>query len=363
MLAPNAFKGSLDAFEVCSYLSAGLAGTPYTLYPLPAGDGGDGTAAILAYYLKASPVPIEVQDPIGRLHQTVYYRRGDLALIELASICGLKHLKKSEYDVYQTHTAGLGRAINQARESGVRRIWLCAGGSASIDGGSGALCEMGLQISKSSNFYSNHILEIERIHPSDLKEKFKNIAFTVLCDVDTPLCGPQGAAALFGPQKGASAKQIVLLNQKLKNYASLLSGYAGKEVSAIKHGGAAGGIAAAFAALLNARLVSGSAYYLHYSGFNQILPQCSWVITGEGHLDKQSLYGKIPGVIAKICKRNKVNLLAVCGSAESGIKDFNRVYELVSYAPSTEEAILHPESYFPLLCKEIKNYLLSCFHP
>ena len=123
---------------------------------------------------------------------------------------------------------------------------------------------------------------------------------------------------------------------------------------------AAGGIAAAFAALLNAELVSGSAYYLHYSGFNKLLSHCAWVITGEGHLDKQSLYGKIPGVIAKICKQNKVNLLAVCGSAESGIEDFNRIFELVSYAPSTTEAILHPELYFPAICQEIKNYLFAC---
>lgn len=229
LLAPNAFKGSLDAFEVCSYLAAGLADPRYTLYPLPAGDGGDGTAAILAYYLKATPVQLEAQDPIGRFHKTTYYRIGDLALIELASICGLKHLKESEYNVYQAHTAGLGRAINHAQENGVRRIWLCVGGSASIDGGSGALQEMGLQLFKSSDHYSNHILEIESINPHDLKEKFKDIAFTVLCDVDTPLCGPQGAAALFGPQKGASAKQISLLDQKLKNYASLLSAYSTKK--------------------------------------------------------------------------------------------------------------------------------------
>ncbi|WP_298613049.1 glycerate kinase [uncultured Odoribacter sp.] len=357
LLAPNAFKGSLDAFEVCSQLVHGLSG--YTLYSLPAGDGGDGTAAILASYLKATPVPIQAQDAIGRLHDTFYYRTGDLAIIELASICGLKLLHKSEYNVYQAHTAGLGRTVNHALENGVRKIWLCVGGSASIDGGSGALQEMGLQEIKSSDYYSNPILEIESIHSDYLKEKFKNIVFTVLCDVDTVLCGPRGAAAVFGPQKGASAEQISLLDHKLEKYASLLSESSGKEISGLKHGGAAGGIAAAFAALLNAELVSGSEFYLHYSGFNRLLTQSKWVITGEGHIDQQSLYGKIPGVIAKICRRQGINVLAVCGSAETGMKGFDQIFELVSHAPSATEAILHPERYFPALCREIKKYLLS----
>lgn len=355
ILAPNAFKGSLEAPEVCKILSDGLSGGDVQVISLPLGDGGDGTAAIIASYLHAAVVRIKTKDALGRPNDSVYYRAGDMAIIELAAICGLKQLLPEEYDILNANTAGLGIAICHAVENGVREIILCIGGSASVDGGSGALAEMGLNIVKSGNRYRNHIIECESVNPGNLKEKFKDIKFLIWCDVDNTLCGPEGAALVFGPQKGASVSQVSLLDRKLLRFSGLLLSTTGKEVTTLKHGGAAGGVAASFAALLNAELVSGSRHCIQLSGFEDLLEQAQLVITGEGKTDKQSLYGKIPGEVALLCRRNHIPVYAVTGIAEPGINLFDRLYVMSIYAGTPDRSMRLPEHYLRLIAREIKK--------
>lgn len=357
IIAPNAFKGSLDASEICRIVSSEISSIPVPILSLPVGDGGDGTASLLAAYLKASPVAIRTCDALGRPRSSFFYQKGTQAIIELAEICGLKLLKPDEYDILNAHTAGLGIAVQEAVRLGAREILLCVGGSASVDGGTGALQAMGLKFRKSGSVYKNEVIEIEDIYLDDLYKKFKDIQMTVLCDVTNKLCGSQGAARVFGPQKGASSQQVLLLENSLQKFADILYRHTGIEAARLCHGGAAGGIAASFAALFQARLVSGAEYCLTLAKFNELLDEETLVITGEGNIDSQSLHGKIPGVIAAKCRRKKAGLVAIAGNADPTIKEFDRIFRLLDYAPSLKDSMEHPEYYIQLACQDLKKYL------
>ena len=360
ILAPNAFKGSLNAFEFCKILSAELEECGLHTVSLPMGDGGDGTAEIIAYYLEATPVTTPTRDALGREHLASYYLKGDTAIIELAEACGLKHLKREEYDILNTNTSGFGILINHAISRGAKELILCVGGSASVDGGTGALREMGLTIVKEQEIYRNDIVDIKEINTDVLQQRFKDICITILCDVDNPLCGPEGAAAVFAPQKGASQEQVVMLEQQLHEWANLLKVHTGQEVLQLKHGGAAGGITAAMYTLLGANLVSGSEFCLSLSHFHDLLPHAGVVITGEGKIDVQSLYGKIPGTIASLCREQKIPVYAVVGLAEKQvIPFFDKVFTMTQYARSVHDSIVNAPNYLKIIAQAIIDSLYS----
>lgn len=360
ILAPNAFKGSLDAFEFCKILSTEFEECGLHTISLPMGDGGDGTAEIIAYYLKAYPVKISTQDALGRERLASYYLKGNIAIIELAEACGLKHLKKEEYDIFNANTAGFGILINHAISQGAKELILCVGGSASVDGGTGALREMGLTIVKEHEICKNDIVDIKEINTDILHQRFKDIRITILCDVDNPLCGPEGAAVVFGPQKGASQEQVVMLERQLYKWANLLKLHTKQEVLHLKHGGAAGGITAAMHALLGARLVSGSEFCLSLSHFHDLLPHACVVITGEGKIDTQSLCGKIPGTIATLCRKQKIPVYVVVGLAErQAIPFFDKVFTMTRYARSVHDSIVNAPYYLKTIAQTIIDSLYS----
>lgn len=354
LLAPNAFKGSLNAFDFCKIAASGFEECGLSTVSLPLGDGGDGTAEIIAWYIGATPVETMTKDALGRERKASYYVRENTAIIELAAACGLKHLKREEYDILNANTAGFGILINHAIAHGAKELILCVGGSASVDGGIGALREMGLPIVNESNTYKNYITDIKDFTIDNLQQKFKDIHITILCDVDNPLYGPEGAAAVFGPQKGASPEQVILLDKQLLRFADLLYAKTGKEVHHLKHGGAAGGITASMYALLNARLVSGSAYCLSLSRFQEHLSQAAIVITGEGKIDVQSLYGKIPGTVASLCKEQGIPVYAIAGLADKqAISSFDKVFTLIQFARSVHDSITNAPHYLKIATQAV----------
>lgn len=359
LLAPNAFKGSLDAREFCRILTEEL--TSPLLYPLslPMCDGGDGTAGIIAFYLQAYPIVTDSYDALGRKHQVTYYRKENTAILDLAEICGLKHLKPEEYDVLNASTAGLGIVLKEIVGNGCKQIVLGLGGSASIDGGTGALREMGLKIVKTRHLYNNDLIDIKEINSEQLKLKFKDIDWFILCDVNNPLLGPEGAPSVFGPQKGASHLQISLLDDTLRHYAGLLFRDSGKDVTNLKHGGAAGGVAAAFSALLNARLVSGAEYCLQLSGFEKYLKHARCVITGEGKLDTQTFCGKIPGEIVRLCRLSHVPVCAIAGLSDPLPGVFDQIYTLASYAGNLTDSLRYPDRYLRLIARDLQKNILK----
>lgn len=359
ILAPNAFKGSLEAPEFCRIMAEELNSPSLRILSLPMCDGGDGSASITASYLQATPVHETAWDALGREHEVTYYQKETTAIVDLAEVCGLRGLNREEYDVMNANTAGLGIILNKAVKKGCKRILLGVGGSASIDGGTGALKEMGLKIVKQSSVYRNDLLEIKEIDSTLLNKNFKDIEWIILCDVENPLYGPQGAPAVFGPQKGATTLQISRLDQQLRFYRDLLLSNTGKDVESLKYGGAAGGIAAAFAALLNAQLVSGAEYCLGLSDFRNRLEQANLVITGEGKLDSQTLCGKLPGVIAALCSEKSIPVIAVAGISESFPHAFTKTYSLVDYAENLAASIRQPGYYLRFVARDIKKNILK----
>ena len=362
LLAPNAFKGCMSAFSFCSILGQALNERGFNSIPLPLGDGGDGTAEIIAHYLQADAVRAKVPDALGRLHEATYYMRGKTAIIELAEACGIKLLKRKERDVLNANTQGMGTLVNHALQCGARDFILCVGGSASVDGGLGALVEMGLE-AEIEGGQRNYLLGVKRLHVDSLRNKFSGIRFTILCDVENPLVGPTGSAAVFGPQKGATPEQVALLDSLLSEYADMLQASTGHDVIRMPMGGAAGGITASFRALLDADLVSGADYCLSISHFDERLAEVQAVVTGEGHLDSQSLGGKIPGTVARVCKAHDMPVYAVAGVAEKEAAScFNYVLTFSSLAASTADSIKNAPYYLKLMAEPLIDAFYSGFH-
>ena len=353
LLAPNAFKGCMSAFSFCSVLSSALEERGFHAVSLPLGDGGDGTAEIVARYMGAEATQTETPDALGRLHKATYYMRGQTAIIELAEACGIKLLRRKEYDVLNTNTRGVGTLVNDALRRGAKEFVLCVGGSASVDGGLGALMEMGLDAEIEGNA-GNGLLGLKHIEARRLWKNFQGTRFTILCDVDNPLVGPTGAAAVFGPQKGASPEQIFMLERQLNHYADLLQGATGSDFRHIPMGGAAGGITASFQALLGADLVAGADYCLSLSRFEERMTEAQAVVTGEGHLDRQSLRGKIPGTVARACRAHGMPVYAVAGMAEPEMAAyFDGVFTLSAIASSAADSIQNAPYYLKLIAEPL----------
>ena len=216
---------------------------------------------------------------------------------------------------------------------------------------------MGLTIVNNSQ-NRNYITDIKRINTELLQQKFKEIHITILCDVDNSICGPEGAAAGVAPQKGASREQVVMLDKQLGLWSDLLRQNTGKDVTRLRHGGAAGGITAAMYALLNAQLVSGSEYCLTLSRFHDYLLQAGVVITGEGKIDLQSFYGKIPGTIANFCQKQNIPVYAVVGLAEKQVLPrFDKVFTMSQYARSVQDSIKNAPYYLKIIAQAIVDTL------
>ncbi len=359
ILAPNAFKGSLTAMDFCHILAKTFQDSPFHTIQLPMFDGGDGTASVISFYLDAVPHKFVAEDALNRPHKITYYTKGDTAIVDLADVCGLKFLKPEEYDVLNANTRGLGMVLLHLIQEGYKSIILGLGGSASVDGGLGALEAMGMEIKRTGHRYRNPLLELGDFDATLLKERFADTELLVLCDVNNPLYGPQGAAHVFAPQKGASPQQKVLLEERMTQYAGLLKDKTCIDPQRIDRTGAAGGVAAAFRAILNASLISGADYCLHVSNFYHLLSGASCVITGEGKLDSQSLCGKLSGQIAALCKQYSKPVFAIAGLAGQPLPDFTEIFTLASYAPDLQESINRPKVYLRHVAKDLKKNIVK----
>jgi len=319
LIAPNAFKNSLDATTAAKAIQRGLQRSnlacTYTRFPV--GDGGDGTAALLIQHFNGISTETLVQDPLGRNITASYglVDSGKTAIIEMADASGLRLLKSSEYDPLHATTFGTGQLIAHAIESGATKIILCIGGSATVDGATGILRALGYRFLDSGG---NELVDPGSLHL--LTDYFKpetdilsNVQFIVLCDVLNPLLGRNGSAAVFGPQKGARPEDIPILEAGLASLRTLILDKNHIDIGTITHGGAAGGIAAGLYGMLDAQLENGIDYFLSVTGFENEVIKASLVITGEGSLDRQTLEGKAPAGVAKKAKEFNVPVIGFGG--------------------------------------------------
>ncbi|MFT4152775.1 glycerate kinase [Parafilimonas sp.] len=321
LITPNAFKNSLDATAVAKAIGEGLQQSKLqcVIEYFPIGDGGDGTAALIIQKQNGNIVHAEVHDALGRKINTAYglIDNDKTAVIELADASGIKLLKTNELDPLQATTFGTGELIQHALDKNVSRIILCIGGSATVDGGAGMLQALGLKFlddkEKEIKIIPQDLPLLNSIDVAGFDKRILACELVVLCDVENTLLGDNGAAKIFGPQKGATNDDIIKLEAALIAFNAITLKQTGIDMPAIKHGGAAGGVAAGLSAYCNAKLVNGIEYFLSITGFEKALQKADIVVTGEGKIDAQTLRGKGPYGVAEKAKEKNIPVIGVAG--------------------------------------------------
>lgn len=321
LISPNAFKNSLNAEDAAFAIRDGLmqSNLPCTYNCFPIGDGGDGTADLIIKKCGGIIVTTEVHDPLGRIVDATFglIDSGKTAIIEMANASGLRLLKHSELNPLQATSFGTGEQIRIALDKGATKIIIGMGGSATVDGGTGILQALGIRFlnaaGESLSVLPEALTQLTTVDVSDLDKRIFDCEVIIICDVDNYLLGEKGAAAIFGPQKGASHEVVIKLEASLKRLSQVAFHQTGKNISNIKYGGTAGGAAAGLYAFLNAELVNGIDYYLQLTDFDKALRQADLVITGEGSIDKQTLQGKGPFGVAFKAKSKNIPVIALAG--------------------------------------------------
>jgi glycerate 2-kinase len=370
LFAPNAFKNSLDAAAVAAAIEKGFRQSrlSFTGVCFPVGDGGDGTAKLICERFSGTSLSVIVENPLGKKIQASFglIDEGRTAVIELADASGLRLLQADEYDPLHISSRGAGQLIKTALDRAVKKIILGLGGSATVDGGAGILEALGIRfLDKQKNQIQalpSHFADLGDIDLSGLDRRLENIELIVLCDVENKLLGPEGAAAVFGPQKGAAKDDIRKLEAGLTVFRDIALEKTGKDMGSIKHGGAAGGTAAGLSVFLGARLVSGIEYFLDLTGFEEALQKAQLVITAEGSIDIQTLQGKAPFGVARRAKKKNIPVIGLAGKVpldrETPLENYFDILMAIGHEPmEMEKAIRYTENNLIRMGKAIGNLL------
>ncbi len=329
VVACDSFKGSLTAREASSAVADGVRavlGDSVSAVCVPVADGGEGTVEMIAGALGGEIVTVEVADPLGRpvvANYAIVRLKGEdvpTAVIELAQASGLTRLSAEERNPLVTSTRGTGQLIVDAYSRGCRRFMIGLGGSATNDGGAGILQALGVRfIGEDGNELTDGgaaLADLDWIDTSLMRSDIMRCRFTVLCDVDNPLVGSRGASVVFAPQKGASQADVARLDYALGRYGRCLRSLTGEDVASMPGAGAAGGAAVAFIAFFDSVLVPGITTALNMVGFDRIISDASLIITGEGHLDAQTLSGKAPFGVLEAGKGAGIPVIALAGGVD-----------------------------------------------
>lgn len=352
LIAPDKFKGTLTAPEVAEAVAAGLrqARPDLELRLAPVADGGDGTvdAALAAGYARMT---VPVSGPTGYPVDTEIAYDGDTAVVELASASGLALLDPDDLDALGASSDGTGEALLAALSTGAQRIVLGVGGSACTDGGAGLLTVLGARILDANGNPvapgGGPLADVGEIDLSGLDPRIGEVELILASDVNNPLTGPNGAAHVYGPQKGANPEQVELLDTALARYAQAMRAAGGRDVAEQPGAGAAGGVGFAALAALGATMRPGVDVVLDLVGFHERLDGAGLVITGEGALDEQTLHGKAPAGVAARAIQAGIPVIAIAGRcdltqerlAEAGI---DAAYALLDVEPDPQRCMADP---------------------
>lgn len=323
VIASDSFKGSLTSVEVAQSATKGIL----EVYPdcevtqVNVADGGEGTVDAVVDTLQGEKITISVSNPIGKPVDATYGIAGDTAIIEMAAASGLPLLAAEERNPWVTSTYGTGEMILDAIARGCSKFLVGIGGSATNDAGTGMLQALGFRFfDNNGNLIENccgGILgEIASIDDTQVPEAIKNAQFTVACDVDTPFCGPIGAAYVFAPQKGASPEMVQQLDEGMASFAKIIEAKYGIDIVPMAGAGAAGGMGGGFRAFLNATLKKGIDMVLDAIGFDSIISGADLVVTGEGKVDFQTAKGKTAAGVLARAKAQGIPVVAIGGCVE-----------------------------------------------
>ncbi|EJL6860330.1 glycerate kinase [Vibrio cholerae] len=352
VIAPDSFKESLTAKQVCDAIQAGLARVWHDakFVAIPVADGGEGTVQSLVDATQGRLVEVKVMGPQGKRVEAFYGMLGDnqTAVIEMAAASGLHHVPLAQRDPKLTTSFGTGELIRHALDQGVTKLIIGLGGSATNDGGVGMLAALGARFTNADGdpiqLTGGGLRELTHIDLQDFDPRLQNCDILVACDVNNPLCGDKGASAVFGPQKGATPEDVQLLDGTLRQFGLLTEKVTGKMVLESAGAGAAGGMGAALLAYTQARLRPGIEIVLETVQLAYQVSDADLVITGEGRIDSQTVHGKTPMGVAKVAKRFDVPVLALCGCTGDNYQavyqcGIDAVFAAVPRAMSLENAL------------------------
>ncbi|KQB04596.1 glycerate kinase [Vibrio metoecus] len=356
VIAPDSFKESLTAKQVCDAIQAGLARVwnDAKFVAIPVADGGEGTVQSLVDATQGRIVDVNVMGPQGKRVDAFYGILGDnqTAVIEMAAASGLHHVPITQRDPKLTTSFGTGELMVHALDQGITKLIIGLGGSATNDGGVGMLAALGAQFTNAEGapiqLTGGGLRELSNVDLSHFDPRLQHCDLLVACDVNNPLCGPKGASAVFGPQKGASPDDVQLLDDALQRFGLLSEQVTGKAVLNSAGAGAAGGMGAALLAYTHATLRPGIEIVLETVQFAHQVCDADVVITGEGRIDSQTVQGKTPMGVAKVAKRFGVPVIALCGCTGDNYQaayqcGIDAIFAAVPRAMSLEEALIESD--------------------
>lgn len=328
LIAPDKFKGSLTAPEVARAMARGIRraipSVKITLIPLA--DGGDGTASILGQALRARAWQTRVHGPLGHPLSATWWSRRSTAWLDFASASGLSMVPSAKRNPLKTSSQGVGELMRVAVCQGARHIILGVGGSATVDGGVGAMQALGIHFLDRNDrpipSGGSGLTQLDRADLSGCVWRNQKIRVTILADVENPLLGSSGAATVFGPQKGATPAMVRSLALGLERLDRVIQPHHGQSLARAKHGGAAGGVVAGFLGLLgnvpgiSVRVVRGIDFVLDTLNVESHIRNADWIITGEGRLDPQTLQGKTIAGLGRLAGRMHKPVIALAGKVD-----------------------------------------------
>lgn len=359
LIAPDKFKGSLSAVEVCKAVAAGIKRFNNDIETIffPLADGGEGSLEVLANHLPLDLVSLEVSDPLGRPIEASYGTSGDTAFIELAQATGLELLSMAERNPLHTTSFGTGKLIWHAIQNGSTKIYLFIGGSSTNDGGMGIAHALGFRFYDAKR---NELLpigaslrQVDDIVDQGLMDREK-IQFTILSDVQNVFHGPEGAACVYAPQKGASSIEVMELDEGLAHFAEQVKAFNGVIMNNLPGAGAAGGIGGGMVGLCGAQLLSGLETIMELIDFEHLVKQVDWVITGEGKLDRQSLKGKVVLGVSEMCNKYSTPCTIFVGKNEltedeKELPMVAAIHSITELAQGLEDAMKNAYQYLEMI--------------
>lgn len=352
IIAPDSYKESLSALEVATQIEAGFREVfPNATYvKLPVADGGEGTVEAMVAATDGEIIEVDVTGPLGEPVRAFYGISGDKqqAFIEMAAASGLEQVPPELRNPLNTTSWGTGELIRYALDSGVKSILIGIGGSATNDGGIGMVQALGAHLLDQNGEPlgpgGGEVAKLASIDITELDERLQECHIDVACDVTNLLTGKEGASAIFGPQKGATPEMIDKLDQALEHYAKIISRDLDINVLELSGGGAAGGMGAALYAFCGAQLRQGIEIVTEALKLDELVRDADLVITGEGRIDSQSIYGKVPIGVAKVAKHYNKPVIGIAGSLTPDVgvvheHGLDAVFSVLYHICTLEEAL------------------------
>ncbi|KGK30772.1 glycerate kinase [Cellulophaga sp. E6(2014)] len=327
VIAPDKFKGSLSGIEFCDAVEEGLLKVfpQADILKIPLADGGDGTVEVIKNYIQGTMVTVSVNNPLFEKVEAsyLYSSATKTAYIEMAEASGLKLLAPSAYNCMITSTYGTGELIADCLDRGAEHLILGIGGSATNDAGMGMAAALGYEFFDVNNQalqpIGSNLIKVHHIAANKVSKKLQKLKVQVACDVTNPLYGKNGAAFIYGAQKGANEAQIKELDVGLQQFSRVLNTMYGTDVQQIVGGGAAGGMGVGVSIFLKGTLASGIELLKELANFDARIQGAHWIITGEGKLDTQSLSGKTIQGVLTAAHKEKIKVAALCGVVDLSI--------------------------------------------